>query len=220
MQSFLQSLKSDTAKKLSIDVKHHIINKAMNLNLVGAQEIKRGTSFDRWLTQELERLFVEAQGVGQLPLDLEPIPEPLKTIGSKQAVLSWLNGAVDAAIISSSLFRDWQKRCKLNKNTMLNSFADALNNNYKIKLDTVRKGIISICIQTDLLTKEDCAHKTRRYLWVEDIINRNLIAMGLLNELMLRHADTPRGQAVEVDEWISAVVKNLSRRVLEDQIPN
>ena len=219
MQSFLQSLKSDTAKKLSIDVKQHIINKAMNLNLVGAQETQRGTSFDRWLTQELERLFVEARGSGQLPLDLEPIPEFMKTIGSEQAVLSWLNGAVDTVVMNSSLFGDWQKRCKLNKNTMLNSFADALNNSYEIKLDTVRKGIISICIQTDLLTKDDCSQRTRRYLWVEDIMNRNLIAMGLLNELMLRHADTPRGQAIDVDEWISAVVKNVSRRVLDERLP-
>lgn len=220
MQSFLQSLKSDTANKLSIDVKQHIKNKAMNLNLVGAQETQTGTSFDRWLTQGLERLFVEARGAGQLPLDLEPTPESMKALGSEQEVISWLHSAVDAAIMNSSSFGDWQKRCKLNKNTMSNSFTDTLNNNYEIKLDTVRKGIISICIQTDLLTKDDCSQKTRRYLWVEDIINRNLIAMGLLNELMLRHADTPRGQAIDADEWISAVVKNLSRRVLEEQIPS
>ncbi len=107
---------------------------------------------------------------------------------------------------------------KENSMPMTSSFADKLNNDFNITIDRVSKGVIKICSQAQLITNLDINNRTRRYLWLEDIMERHILALSLLHQLMLEQTDVSQ-RVIDSDEWIAAIIQNVSRRVLEERLP-
>lgn len=104
------------------------------------------------------------------------------------------------------------------------TFNESLNADYDVKLNTVRREVRNVCIRAKLISSEDIDRKTKKYYWLDEVIGRNLVGLGLLNQLLLEFAEVPEElepTKLEVDEMISSVIKSIVQQVLNElpQVP-
>ncbi|TKF31298.1 hypothetical protein [Enterovibrio norvegicus] len=93
-------------------------------------------------------------------------------------------------------------------------------NNPTCKRKQIKKSVLQHCVNAGFIREVEKDNESLRYKWLMEVLDINLTSLSLLDQITVdsNYSLTPADVQTEIDAKVSAVVKNIVKRLMETAV--
>ncbi|MGR5321158.1 hypothetical protein [Vibrio sp. DNB22_19_1] len=84
-------------------------------------------------------------------------------------------------------------------------------------MENIRLTVLNHCVKAGFITQGDMRSDNPRYIWLEEVIGRNIISLSLLEQVIVdlhEQEKTLDEVSSEVDEQVEVIIKDIAKKIL------
>lgn len=81
----------------------------------------------------------------------------------------------------------------------------------------IHQAVLSHCVEVGFITKEEQQANSERYLWLIEVVERNILSLSLLEQIILDVSEPscPAEVRTEVDAKAAAIINDIAKRIMK-----
>lgn len=86
-----------------------------------------------------------------------------------------------------------------------------------IKAEQINQAVFNYCVDAGFITSEDQMLNSKRYKWLLEVVNRNILSLSLLEQIILDVSEPsiPSEVQTEVDAKAALIIKDIAKRIMD-----